>query len=480
MKQRGDKTLTITPLMWAGTTQSLFEAVSHLPWAMLLDSANAQHQDARFDIIAFNPIATLISRNGKVIFEPKDITNNTLQPIFDNIAQHLQSETLDPFAALKYCQQQLYPIKQACQYPFSGGAIGAFSYDLGRSIEQLPNTAIKDIDFNELNIGFYDQCLVYDYQQQHWCSISYDNVDHSNALFSIIQQDPAAKIVSKKSAFCLTSAWHNQTLKQTYLNHFQRVQAYLLSGDCYQINLTQRFEATYQGDEWQAYKQLTQANKAPFSTFIRLPHHTVLSISPERFIQLAGDNIETKPIKGTLPRLNDAALDLLQADKLQASEKDRAENVMIVDLLRNDIGKVASPGSVKVPHLFSIESFPAVHHLVSTVTAKLAPQYDASDLLKACFPGGSITGAPKIRAMQIIEELEPSRRSIYCGSIGYLSQDGTMDTSITIRTLITESNRIYCWAGGGVVADSNAEAEYQECFDKVSKILPLLQKTRGC
>ncbi|GAA0782442.1 MULTISPECIES: aminodeoxychorismate synthase component I [Pseudomonadati] len=478
MKQRGDKTLTITPLMWAGSTQSLFEYVSHLPWAMLLDSANAQHQDARFDIITFNPIATLVSRNGKVIFEAKDRANKTLQPIFETIADHLQTTSLDPLAALKYCQQQLYPVKQACQYPFSGGAMGAFSYDLGRSIEQLPNTAAKDIDFNELNIGFYDQCLVYDYQQQNWSLISYDNIDHNNPLVNVINKRSPLLNLSDKPAFCLTSEWRNQTPKQTYLNHFERVQDYLLSGDCYQINLTQRFEADYQGDEWQAYKQLTQANKAPFSAFIRLPNHSVLSISPERFIQLAGDNIETKPIKGTLPRLNDAALDVLQADKLRCSEKDRAENVMIVDLLRNDIGKVATSGSVKVPKLFNIESFPAVHHLVSTVTAKLAAQYDASDLLKACFPGGSITGAPKIRAMQIIEELEPSRRSMYCGSIGYLSQDGTMDTSITIRTLVTENSRIYCWAGGGVVADSNAEAEYQECFDKVSKILPLLQSTK--
>ena len=478
MKQRGDNPLTITPLMWAGSTQSLFESISHLPWAMLLDSANAQHQDARFDIIVVNPIATLVSRNGTVIFEAKDRTNQTLQPIFDKICHHLQATSLDPFAALKYCQQQLYPVKQACKYPFSGGAVGAFSYDLGRSIEQLPSTATKDIDFNELNIGFYDQCLVYDYQQQSWSFIRYDNVDHDNPLVNFINKPSAPFIQSDQTAFCLTSEWRNQTHKQTYLNHFDRVQAYLLSGDCYQINLTQRFEADYQGDEWQAYKQLTQANKAPFSAFIRLPNHTVLSISPERFIQLAGDNIETKPIKGTLPRLNDEALDVLQADKLRCSEKDRAENVMIVDLLRNDIGKVAAAGSVKVPKLFDIESFPAVHHLVSTVTAQLASQYDASDLLKACFPGGSITGAPKIRAMQIIEELEPSRRSMYCGSIGYISQDGTMDTSITIRTLVTENNRIYCWAGGGVVADSNAEAEYQECFDKVSKILPLLQITQ--
>ena len=177
-----------------------------------------------------------------------------------------------------------------------------------------------------------------------------------------------------------------------------------------------------------------------------------------------------------MARHHDPDLDRAAAKTLQASTKDRAENVMIVDLLRNDIGKVAQAGSVTVPHLFEVESFPAVHHLVSTVTAKLAPSYCAADLLKAAFPGGSITGAPKIRAMEIIEELEPCRRSIYCGSIGYISQDRKMDTSITIRTLVTQGSDLFCWAGGGIVADSNVAAEYQESFDKLGKILPILEQ----
>lgn len=184
--------------------------------------------------------------------------------------------------------------------------------------------------------------------------------------------------------------------------------------------------------------------------------------------------IQTRPIKGTLPRLEDKQEDLIQAEKLANSPKDRAENLMIVDLLRNDIGRVAVPGSVKVPELFVVEAFPAVHHLVSTITATLAAPYTATDLLRASFPGGSITGAPKIRAMQIIEELEPHRRHGYCGAIGYISFCGKMDTNITIRTLLTDKKRIYCWAGGGIVADSQADKEYQETFDKLRLILPLL------
>jgi para-aminobenzoate synthetase component 1 len=323
-----------------------------------------------------------------------------------------------------------------------------------------------------MNIGFYDWALVFDYQTQCWHFVHY----LGEAALDIELNKIQAKITKKPNtaAFMLSSPWAAQIDKVQYTAKFAAVQAYLHSGDCYQINLTQRFEAHYQGDEWSAYCQLRNANKAPFSAFMRLPKNAILSISPERFIQLRGNDIQTKPIKGTLPRHTDPALDAKAANTLANSPKDRAENVMIVDLLRNDIGKVAAAGSVRVPHLFEVESFPAVHHLVSTVTAKLDAKYCASDLLHAAFPGGSITGAPKIRAMEIIEELEPSRRSLYCGSMGYLSQDGQMDTSITIRTLVAEQGKLYCWAGGGIVADSEVDAEYQETFDKISRILPLL------
>jgi len=201
-----------------------------------------------------------------------------------------------------------------------------------------------------------------------------------------------------------------------------------------------------------------------------------LSISPERFIRSSEGKIEAKPIKGTRPRGATPQQDQQLIEQLSHSEKDQAENLMIVDLLRNDIGKGAKPGSVNVPHLFKIESFPGVHHLVSTVQAQLADDHSVFDLLRGAFPGGSITGAPKIRAMNIIDQLEPQRRAIYCGSIGYISADNKMDTNITIRTLLCLNNIIYCWAGGGIVADSDVDDEYQECFDKVAKILPVLAK----
>ncbi|MCL1121781.1 aminodeoxychorismate synthase component I [Shewanella seohaensis] len=463
MANRAALPLAVRQLDWTFSTAAIFEHFAAEPWSILLDSANAPHQDAKFDMICAGPIATLITQG-----ERTDIQVH--QPELAK-PTHLSPQD-DPFTQVKQLLRHWYPHSFACDLPFSGGAMGSFSYDLGRRIEQLPCTAAQDIHLGEMNIGFYDWALIFDYQQQSWFMVHYLGDAALDTQLKIIE----AKIAqpTKQAEFHLTSPWSAQLTKALYTSKFNQVQAYLHSGDCYQINLTQRFEAEYQGDEWRAYCKLRSANQAPFSAFMRLDANAILSISPERFIQLRGDDIQTKPIKGTLPRHSDPMLDKQAAQALAHSTKDRAENVMIVDLLRNDIGKVAAPGTVQVPHLFAVESFPAVHHLVSTVTAKLDPQYHACDLLRAAFPGGSITGAPKIRAMEIIEELEPSRRSLYCGSMGYISQDGQMDTSITIRTIVAEQGKLYCWAGGGIVADSNVDAEYQESFDKVSRILPLL------
>lgn len=463
MAIRASKQLASRQLDWTLSTAAVFQHFAADNWAILLDSANAPHQDARFDIICANPIATLVTQG-----EQTDI---------QRVLPHLDlpvgiNATYDPFALVNALLTHWYPHSFASEFPFSGGAMGSFSYDLGRRIEAIAASAKQDIQLPEMNIGFYDWALIFDYQSQHWYLVHYLGEEALDAELKNIH----AKInnTSIVSPFSLTSPWTAQINKAQYIDKFNTVQAYLHSGDCYQINLTQRFEASYQGDEWSAYCKLRHANKAPFSAFMRLPDNAILSISPERFIQLRGDKIQTKPIKGTLPRHADPLLDAQAASSLANSPKDRAENVMIVDLLRNDISKVATAGSVQVPHLFEIESFPAVHHLVSTVTATLDPKYSACDLLRAAFPGGSITGAPKIRAMEIIEELEPSRRSLYCGSMGYISQDGQMDTSITIRTIVAERGKLYCWAGGGIVADSEVNAEYQESFDKVSRILPLL------
>ncbi|MFM4957480.1 aminodeoxychorismate synthase component I [Aeromonas veronii] len=424
---------------------------------MLLESAGPLGADNGFDIITADPLATLETR-GEV----------TTLRVGANISKHHE----DPLALLAHTQQQLLGELELCatHLPFIGGALGLFGYDLGRRFERLPVQAAADIAVPDMAVGIYDWALLRnvatgDWQLVHWG----DEAGLANRLAWLEQQQ-----AKPAPAFALQGSWQSNMSRAEYGEKFARIQEYLAAGDCYQINLTQRFSAPYQGDEWQAYCLLATANKAPFSAFIRLPESALLSLSPERFLLLDGRHIETKPIKGTRPRHPDPATDRQVARELTLADKDRSENLMIVDLLRNDIGRVSRPGSVSVPHLFAVESFPAVHHLVSTIHGELDARWQGVDLLRACFPGGSITGAPKIRAMEIIEELEPQRRNAYCGSIGYLSQHGRMDTSICIRTLIAEAGRLHCWAGGGIIADSDADSEYQETYDKVARILPPL------
>ncbi|WP_273049864.1 aminodeoxychorismate synthase component I [Pseudoalteromonas sp.] len=429
----------------------VFAHFAHLPYAILLDSANSEHINSRFDIIAIEPQSTLEVKNNKSFLNNIESSDNCFE-IMNNELSHLDKT------------------KASYDLPFNGGWLGYFGYDLGRTIESMPTIAIEDINLPQMAIGLYLDALIYDKKQQSWFYVSQPNVNR----IALYKQYLDTSVTNLN--FKLSSDWYSNMSKNEYAEKFAIIEEYLKSGDCYQINLAQRFNAQFEGSPWAAYVNLREANKAPFSSFINHPQGSILSISPERFISVNNNVVETKPIKGTLPRKADALEDQRQAQILAASAKDRAENVMIVDLLRNDLSKVAKPGSVHVPSLFAIETFPAVHHLVSTVTSVLDEGKTAVDQLKAAFPGGSITGAPKIRAMEIIEELEPHRRSIYCGSIGYLSACGNMDTSITIRTLVCHKAQIYCWAGGGIVADSKVELEYQETYDKVNKILPLLKQ----
>ena len=464
------KTLVIKPIAFPSNgIHQFFAPLSHAPWSILLESGSVDHIDSRFHIIVADPIATIVT-------EDKQTTINQ--------ASGITVTDEDSFSVLQTLNQQLIGDLAAqeldVELPFIAGALGYFGYDLGRNIESISSIANDDLHFPDMAVGLYDWAIVVDIKQQQAWQIQFsENAEHAwqqrrEWLTQYGLNQPSLNLGKEITPFQLQRDWRSNMSEHDYYQKFDQIQQYLRSGDCYQINLAQRFNNKYQGNEWQAYCTLSQHNKAPFSAFMRLANKAVLSISPERFIQVKDGDIETKPIKGTRPRSHDPIVDRENANALQNADKDRAENLMIVDLLRNDIGKVAVPGSVRVPKLFDVESFPAVHHLVSTITGKLPNNKKPSELLRASFPGGSITGAPKIRAMQIIEELEPHRRSLYCGSIGYLSAHGHMDTSITIRTLLCDRGGIYCWAGGGIVADSVAKEEYQETFDKLAKILPIL------
>lgn len=454
MNNTANQNISIIPINYShDLTSQLFANIESQPWAMLLRSVCEHHPDNRYDILVANPIAT-ITTYGEQSFITQD--------------ENVTSSSEDPFALIDSLLAKLLPYREPIDdIPFMGGALGYFGYDLGRRVESMPNIAIHDINTADMAVGIYSWAVIADHQTQQAFVVGVDAKIHWQWL---TEQNGL-----QHTGFNLTSPWQSNMDKQGYAPRFEQVQEYLRSGDCYQINLAQRFKASYDGSEWQAYQKLETANGSPFSAFIRTDECAILSVSPERFLKLDQGCVETKPIKGTRPRSEDPQTDKQAIINLANAEKDQAENLMIVDLLRNDIGRVAKPGTVTVPKLFDIESFPAVHHLVSTIQASLDDHYSACDLLRACFPGGSITGAPKIRAMQIIEELEPHRRNMYCGSIGYISRCHKMDTSITIRTLVAHDNQLYAWAGGGLVADSQLDDEYQETLDKLSRILPTLE-----
>lgn len=453
----------------------LFAKVAHLPWALLLDSASKDHPNSRYQILLCEPCATLTCQDG-------------LLTRVENGQTFTHKE--DPFSALKALHQRYFKGHQEdSELPFTAGIAGYFGYELGQLFEPVPEVKHPKRPLADLAIGVYLWALVYDlhtkklYYTNHKAAPQSELEGQWQTLKAQFFKEPLASSsvsTSITKPFELTSSWQANMSQATYLEKFNQVKAYLQSGDCYQINLAQRFFATYQGDEWQAYLKLRERNAAPFSAFFRTDEGAVLSLSPERFIEVKAGKVETKPIKGTLPRSNaKSEQERRQEDEkrtleLKRCEKSQAENVMIVDLLRNDLGKYCKTGTVRVPSLFAVESFPAVHHLVSTVTGELRENADAFDLLRGAFPGGSITGAPKVRAMQIISELEPHPRSVYCGAMGYVNAKGDMDSNIAIRTLVMAKGEALCWAGGGLVADSLAQSEYQETFDKVQRILPVL------
>lgn len=457
----------LTPLFYTANTADLLDQLAYLPEAVFLDSGFPYSQQGRFDIISANPYITLTTYG-------LETTIHTESTVITSKA--------DPFDLLKeYLTQAKFELPSSpVQLPFIGGAIGYFAYDLAWRLEKLPIIAEQDLRLPTMRIGIYDWAIIVDHQaQKTWLIQQENSANTAIVCANIIKQlkQPAAPI--KNNEIKVLSDFQSNFTQESYAKAFARIQTYLRNGDCYQVNLAQRFKAHIKGSPWQLYKTLRQRNPAAFSAFLNYNDAHILSLSPERFLRVRDHIVETKPIKGTRPRDSNKEHDQALAKELLASDKDRAENLMIVDLLRNDLSKTCQPGSVKVPHLFALESFPAVHHLVSTVTAKLADDKHSIDLLKDCFPGGSITGAPKLRAMEIIEELEPHNRNVYCGAIGYIDFNGNMDMNIAIRTLVWYQQNIYCYAGGAITIDSTLEDEYAETFAKVEVIFKILDEFRN-
>ena len=433
-------------LTYRSDASGYFAAIVDLPWAAWLDSGGM----ARYDILTAAPQRTIVQEAG---------TGG------------------DPFELLR--AELGESCTSAAGIPFAGGALGYWSYDLARHSMLLPSIAQDAERLPSMAVGLYDWALVLDHELQTAKVVSHQRYAETAALLPQLLRRLQDNAPLPGDDFRVQGKVESNFTHDSYRAAFDAVQGYLQAGDCYQINLAQRFSAAASGDAFGAWLELRRLSPAPYGAFLNLPQAQILCASPERFLSVHEGRVETRPIKGTRPRGDEEESDRRLAEELRANPKDRAENLMIVDLLRNDLGKCCVPGSVRVPKLFEVESYANVHHLVSTVEGELAPVRGAFDLLRDCFPGGSITGAPKQRAMQIIEQLEPHRRGVYCGAIGYVGFDGNMDTNIAIRTLVYSAGQIRCWAGGGIVADSQCEAEYQETLDKASAMLGVLRKFGG-
>jgi para-aminobenzoate synthetase component 1 len=371
--------------------------------------------------------------------------------------------------------------------PFVGGAVGYFSYDLCHFVEHLPSTAIDDLKLPECYFAFYDAIFAFDHLEgrAYIVATGFPELEEGQRLKRArmrleemnnwLYPGHSVIAVSRSSAQNEEITLKSNFTTEEYIKAVNRVREYIAAGDVFQVNLSQRFETDLKIPPYELHKRLRMVNPAPFASYLNFPGVAIVSASPERFLKVQGDLVETRPIKGTRPRGRDPVEDHRLAQELTHSIKDNTENVMIVDLERNDLGRVCRYGTIKVTELAILETFPTVFHLTSTIVGRLYRGKSDIDLLKATFPGGSITGAPKVRAMEIIDELEQTKRSVYTGSIGYLSFNGDLDINIVIRTFVIKEGRAYFQVGGGIIYDSDSEAEYMETLDKAKALFQALQ-----
>jgi len=450
-----------------GDSLPVFARFATLPGALFLDSALAEGAVGRHSFVAADPFHILQSRDGKI----QDGGELSLGDPFLRLSERLARYPIDSVPGLP---------------PFQTGVGGYFAYDLAQHLERLPGHRVDDQPLPDMLLGFYGWTIAFDHEARRAWIMANGHPAPSEAERNALAgkrltwikerlSEPAppagAPVIARPAP---------EIDRAAYESMVRRVIDYILAGDIYQANLSQRFTAALpkDADPFDLYCNLRRRNPAPFAAFLRHGGIALLSASPERFLQLQGRQVETRPIKGTRRRGRSKEEDDALAQELLASAKDRAENLMIVDLLRNDLSRVCADHSVDVPVLFGLESFATVHHLVSVVTGRLRPGMTAVDLLRAAFPGGSITGAPKIRAMEIIAELEPNRRGPYCGSIGYIGFDGSMDSSIVIRTMAVRGRHLTFHVGGGIVADSDPTAEYEESLTKAKALIESLSGAR--
>ena len=421
----------------------------------ILDSGMGVENLGRYSFIGLNPFTT---------FKYEDSVCTINEKRFNG----------EPFEELNKLINT-YTIENSTELPYIAGAMGYFSYDLGRTIEEIPVIAEEEVKIPECYFYFYDNAIIVDnLKKQTFITALGVLKPKKDSINEIKDKILKGNRVEYREVNMGNTEFASNFGKDEYIDTVERVRQYIRTGDIYITNLTQRFCCETKKDPYEVYKDLRHINPAPFAAFMNVEDFSIVSSSPERFLEIRNNIVQTRPIKGTRPRGKDKEEDLINRQELIDSEKDKAELLMIVDLERNDLSKVCKPYSVKVTELFKLEEYSTVFHLVSTIVGELKDKYTSVDCIKACFPGGSITGAPKVRSMEVIEELEPTRRNIYTGCIGYLGFDGNADFNIVIRTILMKAGKAYLGVGGGITWESEKEAEYQETLDKAKALMRVL------
>lgn len=444
----------------------LLEKISKEKYPFILDSCNGyENKLGKFSFAGFNPIGIFKSKNNKV-----EVMED------GSWEERFQEDTIEAFN--NYYKK--YKKDYVGKYPFNSGGVGYFSYDLCHKIEKLPRTAKDDILVPDIFFCFYDGVFIFDHNNKEIIISALGLKKDNEEIFKDLENFALGKgedLIKKESESLPLREKYFQSnfIKNNYLDSIKRIKSYIKSGDIYQVNLTQRFSTKIEEDPWALYERQRKINPAPFAVYLDYEDFQILSTSPERFIKIEGKRIETRPIKGTIARGKTLEEDEKNKKILLSSEKDKSELLMIVDLERNDLGKISKPGSVVVEEIFALEEYPSVYHLVSTISGELKHDTELKDIIKAVFPGGSITGTPKIRAMEIIDELEPTQRNIYTGSLGYIDFNGNLDLNIVIRTIVIKNKTAYFQAGGAIVWDSEEEAEYQETLVKSNALKRALE-----
>ncbi len=452
-----------------------FDAFTPRPFSFFLDSGMDPARLGRYSFMGSDPFLVMRSRGDAVTVIKEGVEEVRRGNPFDILGEFLDTYTLD---------------RNGMDIPFVGGVVGYLSYDLCHFIERLPTTAVDDLQLPECYMAFYDAVVAFDHRENRAYIVctGFPELDEDKRqsraaerlkkLKDMISEPPPVAEREDKLAgegIVLKANFSHEG----YLEAVATAREYICAGDIFEVNLSQRFVVDMPLPPYELYKRLRSINPAPFANYFNFEGVSIVGSSPERFLKLTGDRVETRPIKGTKPRGKTPEEDKALAEGLVSSVKDRAENMMIVDLERNDIGRVCRYGTVKVTELAILETYPTVFHLTSTVVGQLREDKNRIDLLKATFPGGSITGAPKVRSMEIIDELEPTRRSVYTGSLGYLGFNGDMDLNIVIRTIIVKDVRAYFQLGGAIVYDSEPEAEYIETLDKGRALIEALNLSSG-